>query len=146
MNIRPMENRDKETVLNMVDAMYNSAAVDHRVASSVLERAFYDAVGANPYVKGYLIEIDGCAAGYVYLIFTYSCEVAGNVVMIEEFFVDKKFRGNGVGQMFLDWLFDEFPDTKRFRLEVTEHNRATHLYKRNGFKYLDYNQMIYDKK
>ena len=144
MQIRPMENNDKDTVLNMVHSMYQSSAVSHQVPSSVLERAFEDAVGDNPFVKGYLIQIDGKIAGYVYLIFCYSCEVAGNVVMIEEFFVDKKFRGNGVGQMFLDWLFAEFPNTARFRLEVTEHNRATNLYKRNGFKFLDYNQMVYD--
>ena len=43
-------------------------------------------------------------------------------------------------------MFREYPDVVRFRLEVTAANEgAAALYKKLGFEYLDYRQMVLDR-
>ena len=145
MLIRPMREEDWESVLPMVQTMYQSSAVEHPVSTEIMHRAFSDAIGDNPHIVGYLMEEGGNLAGFVYLTFFYSCETGGNVVMIEELFIKESFRGQGIGQKFFDWLYQTYPDAKRYRLDMTHGNPAGHLYERNGFRYLNYDLLICDR-
>ena len=146
MQIRPMTAQDRTTVLALADAFYHSSAVSHPAPAAIMEQTFADAVGQNPHLTGYLIESDGAIAGFAYLTCFYACELAGTVVMIEELFIRDEFRGKGLGQEFLTWLYDRYPDAKRFRLEVERNNRAVHLYERSGFRFIEYGQMAFDRK
>ena len=144
MLIRPMVFADRDSVLAMEDALYHTSAIDHPVPRTNMERAFSDAVGENPHLTGWLIEADQQPAGFAYLTFFYSCEAGGTVVMLEELFVKDELRGQGVGQKFMEWMYRQYPDAVRFRLEVTHGNPAAHLYTRNGFQLMDYDQMVYN--
>ena len=145
MNIRPMTAADKNLCLPMILEFYSGPAVDHAVPQKTLERTFSDAVGGNPFLEGFLLEEGGTIAGFCYITRFYSCEVGGNVVMIEELFIKEEFRGHGLGQQFFQWLYARYPDTLRYRLEVTAENAgAIRLYERNGFKMLSYLQMVKD--
>lgn len=145
MHIRPMTAQDRDVCLPMILDFYSGPAVDHPVPHATLERTFADAVGTNPHIEGYLLEEDGVIAGFSYLSFFYSCEMGGNVVMIEELFIKEDFRGRGLGRKFFEWLYAQYPDTVRYRLEVTAENTdAIRLYERLGFKMLPYLQMSRD--
>jgi ribosomal protein S18 acetylase RimI-like enzyme len=66
--------------------------------------------------------------------------------MIEEIYLKESCRGKGFGRQFFRWLFQEYPQVKRFRLEVTKANAgAAKLYASLGFVPLEYNQMILDR-
>ena len=145
MNIRPMTPADRQTVLPMAQALYNSPAAEAPLSPATLSRVFEDAVGPNPLVQGFLLEQAGTAAGYAYLTFTYSCEAAGTAVEIEELYLRDEARGLGLGQQFFDWLYAAYPQAARFRLDVTFGNRAAHLYQRNGFRCPEYGSMIFDR-
>ena len=145
MQIRPMTLQDKDAVLPMVAALYQTPAVEHPAPDAIRERAFLDAVGENPHVQGFLLEENGQPAGFAYLTYFYSCEAAGNVVMLEEFFVKDSCRSKGLGRQFLDWLYAAYPDAVRFRLDITRGNPAAHLYERCGFRFLDCDQMAFDR-
>lgn len=55
-------------------------------------------------------------------------------------------RGRGLGRQVLEWIFTQYPDSRRFRLEVTQMNQgAAHLYEKCGFQYLCYDQMVLDR-
>ena len=54
--------------------------------------------------------------------------------------------GRGYGQQFKDWIYLAYPETVRFRLEITPENRAVNLYRRNGFRNYPYGQMVLDRK
>ena len=144
MQIRPMTIQDRSIVLTMVREFYQSDAVEHPVPDTIMERTFSDAIEENPYLSGYLMESDGHVVGFAYLTFFYACEVAGYVIMIEELFVREAYRGQGLGQQFLDWLYQAYPAAARFRLEIHQGNPAVRLYERNGFQWIDYGQMAYD--
>lgn len=143
--IKDMESGHREQVLCMVDEFYHSDAVDHVIGQDVRKRAFEAAVSQDPMIRGVVLLEDGQVVGYAYLTFFYSCEVAGKNLLLEELFLKDTCRGKGYGTAFFDWLFREYPDVARFRLEVTEANEgASALYEKLGFTFLDYRQMVRD--
>lgn len=140
--VERMTQADRAYVMPRVKSFYQSDAVTHPVPETVLQRSFEQAVSNNPLIEGCMLYHDGKHAGYAYLTHMYATE-AGACVMIEELFIEPELRGQGLGHAFFDWLFSAYPDTARFRLEVTtENRRAAALYKKMGFEPLTYCQMI----
>lgn len=85
-------------------------------------------------------------AGYALLALTYSNEVGGMAVWVEEVYIREAFRGRGLGAQFFAWLRAEYGQSaRRFRLELTPATKArpgcTHG---SVFTPLDYRQMILD--
>ena len=101
----------------------------HPIPREIYHKNFQEMLQGSPYIKGYIIEKDGQTAGYMILSFTYSSEVGGMVVLIEELFLHENFRGCGLGTEALDFVRKQFPHAARFRLEVTPDNGgAARLY------------------
>lgn len=145
MKIREMTGADKNLYLEMGHKFYSSEAVLHALPEEIYEKNFAEIVSFSPYIKGYIIEKDGAPLGYMILSFTFSAEVGGMVVLIEELFLDEAARGQGVGTKALNFVKETFPNAARHRLEVTNENEgAARLYARMGFKPLEYRQMIID--
>lgn len=145
LTIRDMTLEDENSVMEMVREFYQSDAVDHKVDLSVLTETFQNAASENEMIRGLIFEEDGIIAGYAYLTFYFASEIGGVNLMIEEVFLKKEYRGKGYGSTFFEWLFGEYPDVKRYRLEVTKANEgAAALYQKMGFQFLDYRQMIKD--
>ena len=144
--IRKLQPADRAVFCEMVQAFYQSDAVLHPVDPAYSQRTFDEICAGSPYVHGYLLEEDGAAAGYAQLSLTWSNEVGGTVVWLEELYIRPAFRGQGLGARFLTWLEAAYPDAARFRLEVTaENERAAKLYRSRGFQTLPYVQMVLDK-
>ena len=143
MKIRDMVTADKENVMEMVQEFYHSDAVDHEVKQEVLEATLNAAVSEDPVLRGVVLEEDGKIIGYAYLTSYFVTEAGGINLMIEDLFIKKEARGHGYGSQFFKWLFKEYPNVKRYRMEVTEENKgAVSLYKKMGFEFLGYLQMI----
>ena len=147
LTFQDMTLQDRDIVLPMVDEFYHSDAVDHPAPPEVLERSFLAAADPDePLLRGVLICDGEEAAGYLYVTQCYSAEVGGRCIFIEEIFIQERFRGRGLGGSILTWLEKEYPDARRFRLEVTQVNQgAARLYQRTGYQYLRYDQMVLDK-
>ena len=144
INIRPLTQNDKSEMMSMEYSLNHTDAVDEPAPQSVIECSFQDAISSNPHLDGYIIEQNGNIAGFAYLTYYYSCEVARNVVMIEELFIKEEYRSKGIGKEFFSWLYKKYPKDIRFKLEVTPNNKAARLYKRVGFSFLDHDEMVFD--
>lgn len=74
--------------------------------------------------------------GYAIIVFFWSNEYGSNIIEIDELLIGEKWRGQGVGAAFFDWLRSEFATTsKGWTLQVSHHNeRAERLYTKLGFK------------
>lgn len=143
MTIRNMIPTDKQAYLAMAKDFYTGDATLFPISEAQLELSFNEALKGSQLIRGLMLEVDGKTAGYAILAFYWSCEVAGLVVQLEELYFLKDFRGQGLGQQYFNWIFAEYPQAGRFRLEVCHQNpRAKVLYERLGFKDLDYIQMI----
>lgn len=141
--IRDAVTSDKQTFLAMAGEFYSSPAVIKPVDPEIFEATFAAAMNKSPFVRLLMIEKDEKPIGYALLSFTYSGEVGGMAVLIEEIQIDEAHRGGGYGHKFFEFLEQEYPTAKRFRLEVSKDNiKAIDLYKRLGYKVLDYAQMV----
>ena len=147
LTFRDITLADRELVMPMVQAFYQTDAVDHPVDQAILDRSFLAAADhAEPLLRGVLLFEGEEPVGYLYLTQCYSAEVGGRCVFIEEIFLAAPFRGQGLGREIMAWLEREYPAARRFRLEVTQINQgAIRLYEKSGYQYLRYDQMVLDK-
>ncbi len=145
MAIRDFEFKDREIFRKLSREFYDTPAVLHPVDESTFDITFDECISDSPFSRGLIIEDDEEIAGYALLSFTYSSEVAGLVVLIEELYIRDFCQGKGLGSQLFSWLEYSYRDAKRFRLEVSpENDRAKQLYKRVGFSVLPYIQMTRD--
>ena len=147
LTFRNITSADREIVIPMVVDFYHSDAVDHEVPVEIMERSFAAASDpAEPLLRGVLVCDGEEVVGYVYMTFCYSAEVGGRCVFIEEIFLKEEHRGKGYGKQIMAWMEAEYPEVRRFRLEVTQVNKsAIALYEGSGYHYLRYDQMVFDK-
>ncbi len=142
MIIREIGAGDRAEYISMCREFYSSEAVLHPVSEGNFARAFeYFTSDAN-LARAYIFEEDGKSVGYGVVCFGYSQEAGGKTVLFDELYIRAEYRGRGIGSMFFEYIFKTFP-AARYRLEVDQRNqRAEKLYKKLGFKRLEYNQLI----
>ena len=133
----------KECFFQMCNEFFSSPAVCHPISRDAMEKTFQTALADSPYMRGLMITKEKEVIGYLLLSFTYSNEVGGMVVWIEEIFISEPHRNKGYGKEVLQWIIDTYKSSvKRFRLEVTDENKlAKKLYEKTGFSDLNYQQM-----
>lgn len=144
--IRYMKPADRDEFIKMANEFYCMPAVLHSVPEENFRHTFEMIMEQSPYAAGMVAEQDGKIAGYSLLALTYSNEVGGLVVWIEELFIKPEYRSSGIGKEFFSFIRREFDQkAKRYRLEVTKDNtRAVKLYRALGYEPLEYLQMIAD--
>lgn len=146
LEIRKLREEDKELFLSFLHKFYHSEAVLHPTDSVLHLNIFKEIIRSDTYLLCYIFEYENQNAGYALLSKSFCPEVGGSIIWIEQLYINEEFRGKGIAKEFLSFIENEFsPD--RIRLEVEEDNeKAISLYKRNGYSFLPYQQMIKDKK
>ncbi len=147
LTFRDMAPEDRDLVLPMVEDFYHSPAALHPIGPAILEEDFRAAADpAQPLLRGVLPLLDGQPAGYLYITQCWSTEAGSPCVVLEEIYLKPELRGRGLGREILTWLREEYPGARRFRLEVNPENPgAARLYRKSGYDYLRYDQMILDR-
>lgn len=144
MQIRPVEQKDFDKVLEMMKVFYASDALLIHPEESVLRKTLADAIEAGPYVEGFVFFREEELAGYGMIAKSYSTEVGGRCVWIEDIYIKPEFRGQGFGTGFLRYVEDRYRDwAVRLRLEAEEENeKAMQVYRNAGFETLGYVQLV----
>ncbi len=146
MTIREFVPGDRAVYLAFSRDFYSGGAVLHPVDEGNFQATFDACVQNSPYTEGYLILEGGSPAGYALVSTTWSNEVGGIAVLLEEIYIAPGFRGRQLGSAFFQWFMDKYFYAKRLRLEVNHENEgAIRLYRRLGFQPLDYGQMVLDR-
>lgn len=143
--IRKLQPEDKELFLSFLQKFYHSEAVLHPTDTALHLNIFNEVMRSETYLVCYVFELDGEAVGYSLLSKSFCPEVGGSIIWIEQLYINPEHRGKGIAREFLSFIEKEFsPD--RIRLEVEADNeKAISLYKRNGYRFLEYRQMVKDK-
>src|SRR5215472_7362098 len=96
--------------------------------------------------RAFLISHGELCIGYLVLSFDFSIEYGGKNAWIDELFVQREFRGKGVGSEAMNFAVQtarEFA-AKFLHLEVNKGNRAIDLYRRFGFE--DHDRYLLSKR
>lgn len=144
MNIRDVRPEDRDDYIGMtMDFYHNTDACDHTIPEEHVQRTFDQALEGSPYLRALILEEKGRPVGYFLLAMTWSNEAGGMVVWLEELYFRASCRGKGYGRQAMQWVEQEYPQARRYRLEATPVNEdAMRLYRRLGYQNLDYLQMI----
>ena len=146
MEIRKIEKQDYAAAVEMLKRFYASDAVDHNIPEETIINNVNAALTENSGLSGYIFDVDGKAAGIACVTEYYETEVGGICVMILDLYIKEEYRHRGIGTAFFKYVFEHYGYAKRFRLEVEEDNiPAVNAYKKQGFEYLAYKQMVINK-
>ncbi len=138
---------DRQDYITMARDFYSGPGVLHSVKDDIIIRTFDEIVRSDEYLAGYMFKDEKEEnLGYAVLSFSFSPEVGGKSIFIEEIYVRPEYRGKGIGHLFLDYTDSLLTgEVRRLRLEAVDTNEgAISLYERYGFKRLDYMQMTKD--
>lgn len=146
INIRRLKKEDKKVYLKLATDFYNSSACLHAIATEKFEKSFEHILKSNTYADLYMLEDKGEIIGYCMVSKTYSQEAGSMVLWVEELYIIEEYRSKGIATTVFNYLFEEYKDYSRIRLEVTDENkRAMKLYKKLGFETFTYVQMIVER-
>jgi ribosomal protein S18 acetylase RimI-like enzyme len=133
MDIRPATTADRDAVLALLRAQFD----EHAIATD----------GLGPAVDGVLIDgargrfllalEDGRAVGLAAVLYLWTLEHGGPAAWLDELYVVPSRRNAGVGRRLLDAALTtaRAHGALAVDLEVdVEHERASHLYERAGFR------------
>ena len=139
--IRVMTKEDKPAVFEMMKVFYASPAVLSNGSDEIFSNDIENCMNDSPYLEGYIIEDSNEIQGYAMIAKSFSTEFGKPCIWIEDLYIKDKYRGLGLGRMFIEFITKKFTDCI-FRLEVEEENeRALKLYKKCGFTALPYMEM-----
>lgn len=146
IKIREILKDDREIYVNFAEKFYNTDSVLHKVDKNNFYKTFDYILSDTTYSLAYMVCFNDEAVGYFVLSKTYSQEVAGMVMFIEEVYIEREYRNKGIAKQIFEYIFTNFSNYKRYRLEVTKSNiYAIKLYENLGFRELEYIQMHIDK-
>jgi ribosomal protein S18 acetylase RimI-like enzyme len=140
--IKKMELAHRADVLEMMRDFYSSNAVLSNGSEEIFSADFNACIGDNVFLEGFVFEKNGEIAGYSMLSKGFSTESGKNRIWIEDLYIKEKFRGQGIGGRFIDFVDENYPNHV-IRLEVEEENvPAVEAYKKRGFRFIEYKEMI----
>jgi len=141
VNIRPMQQKDREVVAEMMRIFYASPAVLSNGSEEIFAADIENCINDNPYLEGYVFEAGEQLLGYGMVAKSFSTEFGKPCMWIEDVYIRENARGQGVGSRFLQFVGEKYPDAV-LRLEVEEENeRAVHVYQKCGFEVIPYMEM-----
>ena len=141
ITIRAMREDDRTTLLNMMRVFYSSDAVATNGSEEIFSADIDACVGDNPYLEGYVLDLDGEIIGYTMLAKSFSTEYGRPCIWIEDLYVVESYRNQGLGKRLLSFVEEKYPSAL-LRLEVEEENeRAIGVYKGCGFDFMPYLEM-----
>lgn len=127
---------DEQSVIQLMHALYEEDKGGKPMSDQKMLNTI-EMLGNEPQ-RGMVmvLEYESEIIGYAILINFWSNEYGGNLVDINEFYIKKDYRSQGIGSGFIQWLADnKINDAVALQLEVTPNNdRARKLYERLGFK------------
>jgi len=137
MYVRCIEPDDKDAFLLLNEKFYDSGATNRGYNKELSEKTFEQLLKKHENLWGYLMldKITEEVIGYA-LVTSYWCnEDGGNVIILDELYIDETNRHKGYAKQFMEWIEKEFrEEAVSITLEVITTNIAAKLlYAKEGY-------------
>jgi len=143
--IRKITDKDKNEVLSMMRTFYRSNVVLTNGSEEIFDKDIKNCIEDNPFLEGFVFEKDRVIMGYAMISKSYSTEFAKFCIWFEDLYLKPEYRGRGIILEFIEYIKNNNPDCV-FKLEAEKENEhAIHVYKKAGFKVLEYSEMIFEQ-
>lgn len=133
---RKFQTSDSSLVTGLIQSLYLEDPSDKPMFPKKIQDTF-EALTKQP-DRGTIIifDLNREVIGYSILINFWSNEFGGNILTIDELYIKKTFRSQGIGTRFIQHLAEtRFGNSVAIQLEVTPDNaKARKLYESLGFK------------
>ena len=134
IRIRKAKKEDSKQILDLIVKLAKFEKLTPPDKRS-MDRMIIDAFSKSPLFKILVAETEGVLMGYAFYFFTYSTFLAKKTLYLEDIFITEKYRGTGIGKLFLDKLVRIAKNNKCGRMEwiVLDWNtKAINFYKNIG--------------
>ena len=139
MKIEKMSMKYYDDIMAMAMDFYAGPALLHKLSQKTIEKIDEE----NKYIDGFIVTANNRAVAMCSVSKYFETEVAGICVQILDLYVSKEYRGMGIATQIFNFITENNPNAKRFRLEAAPDNvNAIKLYEKIGFKRLGYVQMV----
>jgi GNAT superfamily N-acetyltransferase len=137
MNVQYADVSEKD-VASVLDMMARFYAIDGYPFEDQVSRENMRLLIANENLgKAWLILNDEDIIGYVVLTFCFSFVFRGRTAVVDELFLEERYRGKGIGGQVMDFIDAQAQalNLNALHLEVERHNeKGKKLYVKKGFK------------
>lgn len=141
MIVRDFTNNDKDDYFRMSKAFYNTNATIEEHDEERYELTFKQVLRRSPYVRGLMLcDDEANIVGYALLGFFWSNGNESITILIDELYVEEKFRNQHYASNFFAWLEDTYDlEEYSFTLEVSPKNENVKaFYEKIGYKQTKY--------
>lgn len=136
--IRDFMPSDWKEYQSVSDMFYSSNSIDYIIPEQNLKKNFNMCINKNPYVRGLIIETAEEIVGFALLNFSYSNEMGGLILYIDEIFILPQFQGCGIFRKLFSFIELEYNNVAGYFLEVVQSNtHAIDIYKHFGFELVE---------
>lgn len=137
MIVRSIEKNEEDYFLKLCRDFYSSGGTIRAFDLDIARKTFSQLMSKHENLWGFFICADAepvTPIGYALISSYWSNEDGGNIIVLDELFVDPLYRNKGYGKAFLVWLEEEFKDKAAcITLEVLSTNTlAKSVYEKDG--------------
>jgi ribosomal protein S18 acetylase RimI-like enzyme len=141
LHIIPAGSNDIDSLLVFMECFY---AIDNYSFNKEQTRTSLTEFISQPeHGMIWMINVNNITIGYIVLAVVYSFEFGGRNAFIDEFYLEKEYRGKGIGKTVMEYITKEAKhlNIKAIHLEVEQHNeKALNLYR--AFQFKDHHRIL----
>lgn len=131
----PYREQDFEELASMVFALYAEDPEGERLTLDKIHLTVEEADVHSDKLAILIFRMNGVIAGYGILNFFWSNEYGGDIINIDEIYVKREARGQGIATRFIESLSQKYPKGRALKLEASHSNKkAIKLYEQIGFE------------
>lgn len=125
---------DYKELLEMINDLYNEDPEGQQMDEYKVNATISESINNPQKLNIIMFAKDNKIIGYSIFVYYWSNEYGGNILNIDELYVKKEFRNQGVSTYFFSFI-EKMDNIVAFQLETTPSNqRALNYYEQLGFK------------
>jgi len=133
VSFTPYQDNDYNDLKKMILCLYDEDPEGEPISEEKIDKTIREYQRNPQKINIYILKTNGVKIGYAILVYFWSNEHGGNILVIDELYVAENYRGQGAATEFMHFL-EHMENKVALQLETTPSNqRAADYYKRLGF-------------